>query len=182
MKDLALHILDIAQNAIKAKARLIEITLDEQKNKQLTVTVSDNGTGMSESFLNNVTDPYTTSRTTRKVGLGIPLFKQNAERTGGTFSISSTLGKGTSLKAVFDTQHLDCLPLGDMPGVISLLVNANPDIDFKYKHLVNNESYIFDTVEVKEVLDGTPINNPEIQQFIKQMLKENITELYTHFN
>ncbi len=181
MKDIALHILDITQNAIKAQATRIEIIFDELYNQSLTITVADNGKGMDENLLKNVTDPYTTTRTTRKVGLGIPLFKQNAERTGGKFEINSTLGKGTTLKTVFNTQHLDCLPLGDMPGVISLLVNANPNIDFKYQHTVNDKTYLFDTIEVKEVLGDTPINTPEIQQFIKEMIKENITELYTNF-
>ncbi len=181
MKDISLHILDIAQNSIKAKATCVEIKMEEQNGSLLKITIADNGTGMSKDFLEKVTDPYTTSRTTRKVGLGIPLFKQNAERTGGKFIIESTMGKGTLITATFNTQHLDCLPLGDMPGVMSLLINANPDIDFKYEHKVNDKTYLFDTIEVKEILGDTPINNFEIQQFIKEMIKENLTEIYSKF-
>ncbi len=180
MKDLSLHILDITQNAIKAKATHIEIVMDEQNNQLLTVSIMDNGSGMSKDLLDKVTDPYTTSRTTRKVGLGIPLFKQNAERTGGELMITSALGQGTHLVATFHIQHIDCLPIGDIAGVVSLLVNANPAIDFKYTHIVNDKTYTFNTIEVKEILGETPINTPEIQKFIKEMIKENVTELYAY--
>ncbi len=179
MKDLSLHILDIVQNAIKAKATAIDIIIQNKNNKELYISIIDNGIGIAPEILATIDDPYTTSRTTRKVGLGIPLFKQNAERTGGHLHITSELDKGTELTAQFHQDHIDCLPLGDISGVVALLVNANPDIDFKYIHTVNNNSYIFDTVEVKKILGDTPINSTEIHQFIKEMIKENIEELYS---
>lgn len=178
MKDLSLHILDIVQNAIKAKATAIQITVKDKNNRDLDIRITDNGTGIAPDMLANIADPYTTSRTTRKVGLGIPLFKQNAERTGGYLHITSELGKGTELTARFLQNNIDCLPLGDLSGVVAILVNSNPDIDFKYTHIVDDNEYIFNTVEVKEVLGDTPINSIEIHQFIKEMIKENIEELY----
>ncbi|PID95621.1 MAG: ATP-binding protein [Bacteroidetes bacterium] len=180
MKDLSLHILDIVQNAIKAKATVIEISIKDVNNSTLDVDIIDNGSGIEPDMLKNIADPYTTSRTTRKVGLGIPLFKQNAERTGGHLTITSEVGKGTELTAQFHQDNIDCLPLGDVSGVVALLVNANPTIDFKYTHTVDNNTYIFNTVEVKEVLGDTPINSTEVHLFIKEMIKENIEELYNN--
>ncbi len=181
MKDLSLHILDIVQNAIKADATAIEIIIKNSNNK-IYISIADNGTGIAPEILTNIYDPYTTSRTTRNVGLGIPLFKQNAERTGGYLHINSEVGKGTKLVALFLQDNIDCLPFGDVSGVLALLVNANPDINFKYTHIVNNNTYIFDTMEVKEVLGDTPINSNEIHMFIKEMIKENIEELYIKTN
>ncbi len=119
MKDLSLHILDIVQNAIKAKATAIDIIVQDKDNKALDISIIDNGTGITPEMLATIDDPYTTSRTTRKVGLGIPLFKQNAERTGGHLHITSELGKGTELTAQFHQNNIDCLPLGDVSGVVA---------------------------------------------------------------
>ncbi len=180
MKDLSLHIMDIVQNAIKAKATNIEISIIDKNATTIDISISDNGSGIAPEMLVTVDDPYTTGRTTRKVGLGIPLFKQNAERTGGKLKIASELGKGTQLSALFYQNNIDCLPLGDVSGVIALLVNANPNIDFKYTHIVNNKEYVFNTIEVKEILGDTPINSIEIHKFIKEMITENVKELYNN--
>ncbi|MBW6496828.1 MAG: ATP-binding protein [Bacteroidales bacterium] len=175
MKDLSLHILDIAQNSISAGASNIGISIDENPAANtMAVEVNDNGRGMPAEVLERVTDPYFTSRTTRKVGLGIPLFKQNAEATGGSLQISSEEGRGTMLKATFVHNHLDRPPLGDMAGVMVLLAGANPEIRFVYTHRVNDEEYVFDTEEVKEALDGLPINDPQVMRFLKEMIIENL--------
>ncbi len=178
MKDLSLHILDIAQNSISAAASNIGISIDENlAANTMAIEVTDNGCGMSAEVLERVTDPYFTSRTTRKVGLGIPLFKQNAEATGGSLQIDSEEGRGTMLKATFVHNHLDRPPLGDMAGVMVLLAGANPEIRFVYTHRVDNEEYVFDTEEVKEALDGLPINDPQVMRFLKEMIIENLVAI-----
>ncbi len=178
MKDLSLHILDIAQNSISAGASNIGISIDESlAANTMAIEVTDNGRGMPAEVLERVTDPYFTSRNTRKVGLGIPLFKQNAEATGGSLQIDSEEGRGTMLKATFVHNHLDRPPLGDMAGVMVLLAGANPEIRFVYTHRVDNEEYVFDTEEVKEALDGLPINDPQVMRFLKEMIIENLVAI-----
>jgi len=178
MKDISLHILDIVQNSIVADAKLIEITIDEDYlNDMLTISIIDNGKGIVPELLAKITDPYTTTRTTRKVGLGIPLFKQNAERTGGYLNIKSELGKGASLVAVFIPSNIDCLTLGDVTGVIILLVSGNPGIDFIYNHKKNGNLYSFNTIEVKEILGNLSVSNPTISKYLKEMIQSNLDEL-----
>jgi hypothetical protein len=175
MKDLSLHILDIAQNSISAGARNLEISIAQDlAANTLVIEVKDDGRGMSAEVLERVTDPYYTSRTTRKVGLGIPLFKQNAEATGGSLQIGSEVGRGTWLRVTFVHNHLDRPPLGDMAGVIVLLTGASPHIRFVYNHRVDDALYVFDTDEVKEALDGLPVSDPQVLRFLKEMIYENL--------
>ena len=178
MKDLSLHILDIAQNSITAKATLVQIAIVEDTVADTyTITITDNGYGIPPDMLARVTDPYTTSRTTRKVGLGIPLFMQNAERTGGGLTITSEVGKGTVLTAAFVHSNIDRPALGDIAGVVVILVSANPSIDFVYTHVVNQQSYVFDTRDVREALDGIPLNEPSVIPLLKEMIAANLEEL-----
>lgn len=178
MKELSLHILDIVQNSISAKATLIEIEVNEQpKNDTLTITIADNGKGMTAEQLQKVTDPYFTSRTSRKVGLGIPLLKQNTEQSGGRLTITSALNVGTTVVARFGYNHIDRPALGDMANAISLLVMSNPSIDFVYTHVIDKELYRFDTQEVKKILGEVPINNTQITKMINDMIAENIDDL-----
>lgn len=178
MRDISLHVLDIIQNSIVADASLIEISIDEDKiSDRLSVTIKDNGKGMSKELVETVTDPYTTSRTTRKVGLGIPLFKQNAERTGGGLTISSELGKGTTLCATFIPSNIDCLSMGDIAGVIALTVSGNPSIDFIYNHRINGNLYSFNTKEIKEVLGDISIGEPSVSKYLKEMIQSNLEEI-----
>jgi len=178
MKDISLHILDIVQNSLVAGANLIEVTIDEDDaDDKLTVTINDNGKGMTPEMVATITDPYTTSRTTRKVGLGIPLLKLNAERTGGRLSIKSELGKGTSLEAIFISSNIDCLTLGDIAGVVVLLVSGNPMVNFIYNHKKNGNLYCFNSNEVKEVLGEVSISDPSISRYLKEMIQSNLEEL-----
>ena len=178
MNDLSLHILDIVQNSITAGANLIGIDVIENiSENRLTLCVSDNGKGMSPEQLANVTDPYFTSRTTRKVGLGIPLFKQNAEMSGGSFCIESVLGEGTTVTAVFGHNHLDRPPLGDMPNAVVLLASSNPALDFVYTYRFDEKNYIFDTREVKDALGTVPINTPQVIRMLTEMIQENCDEV-----
>jgi len=176
MKDISLHILDIIQNSIVAKATLVEISIDEGFDSIL-ITIKDNGCGMNKEMIDKVTDPYTTSRTTRKVGLGIPLLKQNAERTGGSLSIKSELGVGTMLYASFKPSNIDCLPMGDIAGVISLTVSGNPSIDFIYNHKINGNLYTFNTKEIKEILGSISIGEPSVSKYLKEMIQSNLEEI-----
>jgi anti-sigma regulatory factor (Ser/Thr protein kinase) len=175
MKDLSMHIMDIIQNSVRAEASLVELDIRENlKEDQFIIEIKDNGFGMSEEMLAKAIDPFFTTRTTRKVGLGLSLLKQNAEMTGGKMEISSKEGEGTNLKAIFSHQHLDRPALGDIAGTVVLLVAANPEMDFKYRHTIDEQEYVFDTKEIKEVLDGVSVADPNIIQYLKEMINENV--------
>ena len=175
MKDLSLHILDIVQNSISAGAILIQVEIRENpEDDTYILTITDNGSGMNSETLQRATDPFFTSRTTRKVGLGLPLLKQNAECTGGSFSLLSHAGEGTIVKATFGYKHIDRVPPGDIGGVMALLASANPLLDFTYSHYSAAGKYEFDTRDVKTELDGLPISHAEITRFMKEMINENI--------
>lgn len=177
MKELSLNILDIAQNSIKAGADTIRIDLTETDNR-FEIRITDNGCGMKEDFVRNVTDPFTTTRTTRKVGLGIPLFKLAAEQTGGNFSISSKhesehpLDHGTVVTAVFDPTHMDFTPLGDIASTITILIQGSPDIHWIYTHSKDNGSVSLDTDELKAVLGDVPLDTFEVIAWIGDYIKE----------
>ncbi|MDR2512090.1 MAG: ATP-binding protein [Bacteroidales bacterium] len=178
MKDLSLHILDIAQNSISANASLIEISIVEDNiANNYTLTIKDNGRGMSKEFLEKVTDPYSSTRSTRKVGLGLPLLKLNTERTGGSFKIDSELGKGTVVTANFVFDHIDRIPIGDIAGVVVMLCSMNPNLDFVYTHKTPCGEYIFDTCEIKEAIEGMTIQEIAIQKYLKEMLEENLKDI-----
>ncbi len=178
MKDLSLHILDILQNSLTAGASLVELSIEEDdENDKLTITITDNGKGMSQEMVKTVTDPYTTTRTTRKVGLGIPLLKQNAERTGGRLTIESQLGKGTNVIAEFIPSSIDCLTFGDIAGVIAITVSGNPNVDFIYNHKKNSNLYCFNTKEIREILGDIPISDPSISKYLKEMIQTNLDEI-----
>ena len=178
MNEISLHILDITENSVTAGASLIFIKITEnEETNNYEVVISDNGKGIAPEMLDKVTDAFVTSRTTRKVGLGLPLFKQNAEQTGGSFNIQSVVGKGTATTAIFKLNNIDRPPLGDMSGTMTILAGMNPEIDFVYEHTVNDQSYVFDTREVKQVLDDVPISNLGVRKYIKEMIDENLKEL-----
>ena len=173
MQEISLNILDIVENSVKAGASCVFITVDEQpKSDLLTVSISDNGSGMSEEQVKRVTDPFFTSRTTRKVGLGVPFFKMAAELTGGKLQISSTLGVGTSLTATFGYSHIDRMPLGDLISTIRTLIQCHPDTDFVYLHKKNDKEFIMDTRKFRTVLDDVALNEPEIMAFISEYLTD----------
>ena len=143
LPEISLNILDISQNSISAKATQIKIMVWVNTFKQqIKVQIKDNGTGMDAETVKRVTDPFYTTRTTRKVGLGIPFFKQEAECTGGSFSISSVLGQGTDIQAIFCTDHIDCMPLGNLNETVYSLIVMHPDIEFYYGYQVR-QSFIW---------------------------------------
>lgn len=174
MQEISLNILDIAQNSVKAKASLIEIIVEEQViANRLVVTVMDNGCGMDAAQVAQVTNPFYTTRTTRKVGLGVPFFKMAAELTGGSFRIRSAPGEGTALTAVFVYDSIDRMPLGDMAETMAALVQCNPQIDFIYTHSWNGNSYTMDTREFRQVLGDIRLSEPSVLQFLKDYICEN---------
>ena len=148
MEDLSLHILDIAENSISAAARRIEIRIDEDQSKDsLTIEIKDDGKGMDKQTLQKAIDPFFTTRNTRKVGLGLSLLAQAARESDGKFDLSSELGKGTIVKAIFRFSHPDRKPIGDIYETIRTLIAGHPGIDFLYEHRKNNSIYRFDTRE-----------------------------------
>lgn len=172
MRELSLNILDIVENSVKAGASLVEIEITAKGNR-LKITVKDNGCGMSADFLKKVTDPFTTTRTTRKVGMGIPLFKMAAEQTGGSFEITSEVGKGTAVTADFVADSIDRAPLGDLGSTMATLLAAGEGTEFKLTVTGEKEVFIFDTSELKAELDGVPVSEPEVLSFVKEMINEN---------
>lgn len=177
MTEISLNILDVAENSTKAGATLVTITVDADFGAdQLTVTIEDNGCGMTPEQVERVTDPFFTSRTTRKVGLGVPFFKYAAESTGGSFRIDSTTGVGTTVTATFTLSHIDRMPLGDINTTIHTLVVYHPETDFLYQYHYNGRSFTLDTREFKEVLEGVPFDTPEISAYILDYLTENKLE------
>lgn len=178
MKDLSMHILDIIQNSIRANASCVELNILENKQSNTyTIIIQDNGEGMDDEILSRVLDPFFTTRTTRKVGLGLPLLKQNAERTGGYLIVKSKPREGTRIEASFAHNNIDRPSLGDISGTIMIVVGANPNLKIVYKHETEFGTYEFNTDEVKEVLEGVPISNAEILIYLKGMIKDNLKRI-----
>ncbi|MCI9543493.1 ATP-binding protein [Acutalibacter muris] len=184
MRELSLNVMDIAQNSISAGASLITITVEEDAElDELSISIGDNGRGMTPEQVEHVTDPFFTTRTTRSVGLGVPLFKMEAEMTGGRFSIESTLGVGTTTTAVFKPSSVDMIPLGDINGTVSMLVMMNPDLDFLYTRSYKpmegeRREFALDTRELRTVLgEDVPLNLPDVTGWVNEFLSENTDEL-----
>ena len=176
MKELSLNILDIAQNSIKANAAHVEIAL-EQRGDWLTITITDDGTGMSPEFAAEAANPFTTTRTTRKVGMGLPLFKLAAEQTGGTFSLTSHQAAhegddhGTTVSATFNTAHVDCEPVGDITETILTLIQGNPDLSLTYLYSKDGDELRLSTDEMREILgDDVPLNSPDVLAWARSFL------------
>ena len=182
MKELSLNILDIVENSVKAEATLTEITIDET-DSTLTITIKDDGYGMTEETVKTVTNPFYTTRTTRNVGLGIPLLILSAEQTGGYVSISSKKADnadpshGTRVVAHYNKNHIDFTPLGDVISTVTTLIQGHPDTDFLFIHRKGGEEVSLDTRAVKEILEGVPIDTFEVLIWIK----ESLTEQYENF-
>ena len=178
MKELSLNILDIAENSVKAKATLTEIGITEEGDL-LTLKIKDDGCGMTEETLKTVTDPFYTTRTTRKVGMGIPLLKLEAELTGGGLEITSKHiseypeEHGTVVTATFYKNHIDCTPLGDVVASITTLIQGHPDTDFLFTHKTEEREVALDTRELREVLgEDVPLNTYDVIKWIEDYINE----------
>lgn len=177
MKDLSLHILDLAENSILAGADKVIIRLREDPARnQLVLVMADNGQGMAEIELKSVVDPFYTGRN-KKVGLGIPLIKYNAELSGGFFEIFSWPEVGTVLTAVFEYNNIDRPPLGDIPESIISLITLNPEQEIYFYHSYAGQDYEFKTSEYREELGMVPLDNNEVLQLIGDDLKINFRKL-----
>ena len=173
MNNLSFHITDITANSIRANASEIGLSVEEQDTR-IVIRITDNGSGMDAETARRVTNPFYTTRTTRKVGLGLPFLIQNAEQTGGSVTLTSEPGKGTEVRAVFHSDHIDCPPWGDLPGTVALLITGNPEINVCFEYRSGETGYSISTNEIKEILDGVPLSYPKVMLLIKEMIKENI--------
>ncbi len=180
MRELSLNVMDVAQNCITAKASLVTIeVIESDKSDFLDIYVKDNGCGMTKEQVESVIDPFFTTRKTRKVGLGVPLFKMAAEQTGGSFTIDSTVDVGTTLFAHFIKSSVDMTPLGDINSTVKILIQCNPQIDFVFKHSTDNGEFTLDTRELKEVLgEDVPLDTPDVLGWIDGFLEEQKSIIY----
>ena len=175
MKEIALHLLDIVQNSVKAGAAHVGIEFALDESGLLTMTVRDDGCGMDPEFVARVRNPFVTTRTTRKVGLGIPLLTQNAMLSGGSVSIESEVGKGTTITATFHTDSIDCLPLGDLASTMATMIMGSPDKpEFSISCSSPAGNMSLSTEEIRPALEGVSLAEPEVVQWIQQSLREEI--------
>ncbi len=178
MKELSLHILDIVQNSIKAEADNIEVLINEsEKENVLEIVIKDDGCGMDPEFLARVRDPFTTTRTTRKTGMGISLFEAAAVQTGGGLEIESQKGVGTTLSVKFVLDSIDRAPLGDMASTMVTAIGGAPQTDFLYRHKTDKGEFVLDTKEIRETLGGVPLDIPDVLSWINEYIKEGLLEI-----
>lgn len=168
MRELSLHILDIIQNSVSAGATLVQTELrTEAQSGRLEITIADNGSGMTAEQLKRASDPFYTTRSNRRIGLGIPLFRQAAEMTGGSLAMQSQVGRGTVLHAVFHTDSIDCMPLGNLSETFSTLAICYPQIDFVLTCHLDADTVIMDTRRLREILGDIPLSAPEVSGFLR---------------
>lgn len=178
MQELSLNILDVAENSVKAGAKQIAISVQEDTAAdRLTIVIQDDGCGMTSEQVQQVVSPFYTTRTTRKVGLGIPFFKMAAELTGGGLTVDSQVGVGTTVTAVFGLSHIDRMPLGDLAGTVGQLIQTSPEIDFVFTYARDGRQFVADTREFRQLLEGVPLSSPEVALFLRDYLREQIAEI-----
>lgn len=178
MKTLSDHILDIVQNSIRAKATLIEIIVEEDKiNDLCKLEINDNGCGMDIATLDQATNPFFTTRETRKVGLGLSLLKQKAEMANGKFAIQSEQNKGTSVEAWFQLSNVDRPELGDIWNTLYLTMLSNKNVELIYEYKTNKGKFKFISTEIESTIEGAPMHQHEIREVIIEYIKSNITEI-----
>lgn len=179
MREISLHILDLVQNSIEAGATSINLEIIENFNEDvMIIRVTDNGRGMDEKMRQLVIDPFITTRTTRRIGLGLPLMDMTTKRCGGYLTIASTPGRGTVIEAMFQHSHLDRPPLGNMVETITNILVANPELQFSYQHAVGDKTFIVSSQEIADILKGIPLTQPDVLVWLREFLSENIANLY----
>jgi len=178
LRELSQHILDLLQNGLEAGATRLELDIDDDEQANLlTIRVCDNGRGMSPETVKAVTDPFFTTRTTRHVGLGLPLLKAAAERCGGGLTIASTPGKGTEVTATLVRDHIDRAPLGDMAVTLMGVLLSEHECDLVYRHRQGGEVFELDTAELREALDGVPLSHPQVRSWVQAYIREGLDGL-----
>jgi len=180
MKEICEHIIDIVNNSIAAGADVIEIDVEENTASDLLkLSITDNGKGIDSDTIKNISDPFYTTKSTKKIGMGTSLLKFHAELTGGDFIIESYPGKGTLVRATFGLSHVDRQPLGDITGTLLLFLSGNPDVHLIYKHATKTGSFTFDSVEVKDALGGVKLNRPEVRNILRDFIQSNLNAIST---
>ena len=178
MRELSLHILDVVENGITAGGNCIWIEVEEARQKnQLKIVIRDNGSGMPVEKLQNINDPFITSRTTRRVGLGLSLLAAAAERCEGTMRVDSEPGKGTAIEATFRFNHIDRAPLGDMAATITTLIMGNPGIDFVYSHRIDGKEFSLDTREIRTEMEDLSLSDPVVIHHLTESIRSALKEL-----
>jgi len=179
MQDLSLHILDIVENSIEAGATKVEITVEEDvRHNRLIVEIKDNGKGMDKKTLDNVLDPFYTTKKTRRIGLGLSMLAQAVKEAEGDFNVQSKRGEGTTITAQFVYDHLDRKPLGNIAETLIALIASNGlAVDFIYKHKKDGKYFVFDTRDIKKELDGVPINNFEVLKFLQKNIRTELKKI-----
>jgi hypothetical protein len=178
MREIALHLLDIAENSVAAGATRVEIEVSEDLAlDRLKIVVQDNGRGMDEITAAQVVDPFYTNRTTRKVGLGLPLFKAAAEACKGWLRLTSKVGAGTRIEAEFQRSHIDRMPLGDLAATMLQLVIGHPEVNWGLHYAIGDRSFTFDDAPIKAELEGVPLTEPAVLGFMREMLEEGIKDV-----
>lgn len=171
VRELSLHLLDIVENSIAAGANQIEINVSvDQAADRLRMQICDNGKGMDEEMVARIGDPFCTTRTTRKVGLGIPLLKAAAEACNGWLKVESKAGEGTCLTVEFQNSHIDRMPLGDLPATLMSLIVANPDVRFLVNCRHDEQRFCFDTEPLRRELDGISWSEPEVLTYLRESI------------
>ncbi len=175
MRELSLHILDCLENAIEAQATRIALTIEEDTAAdRLAITVEDNGRGMPPALVAHVLDPFVTTRTTRHVGLGLPLLAAAAERSGGKVTVESQPGVGTKITATFQLDHLDRAPLGDLPATLMAVLLSQQLVELTYQHRVDGREFGCDTVEMRRILGDVPLSHPEVRTWLREYLAQGL--------
>lgn len=183
MQELSMNVLDVAENSVAAGASLTQITLSiDTAQKRLELVIADNGKGMPPEVAARVTDPFYTTRTTRKVGLGLPFLKMAAELAGGGMQLTSAVGEGTTVRAWFTLGHIDLAPLGDMAATVAGLIQCNPDVDFVYTVTADGQCFCADTRELRAILDGVPFSEPSVALWVREYIDENTQPLLKRSN
>ena len=178
VEEISLHILDVVENSLSAGAKLVEIGLEKDLNRdRLVLEIADDGPGMSKENTGMAADPFYTTRTTRRVGLGLSLLRQAAEQTGGTFHLASDPGRGVRLKVEFGLSHWDRAPLGDMAGTLMSLIVGWPAVDYVYRQKCGENEFEVDTREIRRILDDVPLSDPAVMDFLRRSIREGLSEL-----
>lgn len=176
LRELSLHILDIAENSVQAGAKTVEIeVLEDTKQDRLKILVKDDGRGMTEEKMERLSDPFITSRTTRKVGLGIPFLKAAAEACNGHLKIESAIGKGTELEVEFQRSHIDRMPLGDLAGTFLNLLVGYPDVNWIFNYQKDEKDFFLNDQEFKNELAGIPLSDATVLSFLRKTINEGIS-------
>jgi anti-sigma regulatory factor (Ser/Thr protein kinase) len=180
VRELSLHVLDVLENSLTAGARHIRLEIDEDtRGNRLSITIEDDGCGMDAETQAKAVDPYYTTRTTRHVGLGLPLLKSAAERCEGGLDLTSQVRVGTTVVATFRRDHIDRAPLGDMVSTLmGALLSSREGWELQFRHRLDDREFRLDTAEVREILGDVPLKHPAVREWLESYLRQGYEELY----